>query len=165
MVRGVVGGVVACRYLPACLSEGGGGWRRRPDLQRLQPLDIWAVPTANVVMGGPDVLGGQHPDCGQREVFVLGFPWGWSGAQGLPLPADETLEQLDHALAAKPMPRLSAATAKVMAEAPWFEAHDAGFPQSAWMGGLTRGHPEESADSEQGPAGLGACVPWARASQ
>ena len=46
MVRGVVGGVVASRYLPVCLSEAGADWRQRWDLQRLQPLNIWAVAAA-----------------------------------------------------------------------------------------------------------------------
>ena len=58
------------------------------------------------------------------------------------LPADRTLVQLDHTLAAKLVPCLGAAAAKVMAEAPRFEAHGALFSQSAWMRCLARGHPE-----------------------
>ena len=49
--------------------------------------------------------------------------------------------QLDHRLAAKPVPRLGATTAKVMAEAPRFVAHGAQITRSAWLGGLARGHP------------------------
>ena len=123
------------------------------------PFDIWVAPAANVVGGGSDVLGGQH------EFFVLGFPGGWSGAQGVPLPADGTVVQIDHALAAKPVPCLGAATAEVMAEVPRLVAHGARFPRSAWMGGLSRGHPEESADSGQGSAGFEASMTWARVSQ
>ena len=115
--------------------------------------------------GGADPLGGQHPDRNQREVFLLGLPGGWSGAQGVRLPADGTLVQLDHALAAKSVPRLGAATAKVMAEAPWLEVQDAQFPRCAWMGGLARGHPEESVNSRQWSARRGARVPWALVSQ
>ena len=156
----MVHGVVTRQYLPARLSEGGAGWRWRRDLQRLQLPNISAVSAANVVVGGPDVLGGQHADRGQREVFVLGFPGGCSGAQGVPLPADGTLVQLDHALAAEPVARLSAPTAKVMARAPRFVAHGARFPRSAWVGGLARGHPKESIDREQGSAGSEARAPW-----
>ena len=159
MVPGIVSVVFNSRYLPARWSEGGAGWWWRQDLQRLQS------PSPGVVLGGPDVLGGQHPDRGQSEVFVLGFPRGRSGAQGLPLPADGTLVQLDHALAAKPVPPLGAATAKVLARAPRFEAHDARFPRSTWMGGLARGHPQESVNSEQGSSGPGGHVLLARVSQ
>ena len=113
----------------------------------------------------PDVLGGEHPHCGQREVFILSFPGGWSCAPGVPLPADAALVQLDHTLAAKPVRRVGAATAKVMAEAPRFEAHAAQFPRSVWMGGMARRHPEKSADSEQGLTGSEARMPWARVSQ
>ena len=147
MVWGVVRGVFACWYLSARRSEGGASRWWRGDLQRLQLLDIWTVPAASVVVGGPDVLGGRHPDCGQREVFVLGFPGGWAGAQGVQLPADGALVQLDYALAAKPVPRLGAATAKVMAETPRLEAHGAQFPRTARMGGLARGHPKENVNS------------------
>ena len=119
-------------------------------------------PAPNVIVGGPDVLGGQHPDYGQLEVVVFGFPGGWSGAQGVPLPAHGALVQLVHELTAKAMQRLGAATAKLMAEPPRFEAYDAPFLRSARMGGFARGHPEDSAYSGQGPAGLGARLPLAR---
>ena len=89
--------------------------------------------------GGPDLLGGKHPDRGQCAVFVLGSPGYWSGAQGVLFPADGTLVQLDRALAAKPVSRLGATTAKVMAGAPRLEANDAQFRRSAWIGGLSLG--------------------------
>ena len=133
----------------------------RQDLKHLQPLDIWALPAADVVVGGPDVLGGQHPDRGQRDIFVFGFPGGPSGAQGVQLPAQGTLVQLDYAIVAKPVPRLGAATAKVMAKTPRPNEHGARFPRFTRMVGLARGHPEESANSGQGSAGSGARVPLA----
>ena len=155
MVRGVVRGVVACRYLPACLSEGGAGCGR--------------VGTSSV---SSESTSGLFPppmwSCGAETFWVVSIlivasvrSLSWVSLGG----ADGTLVQLDHALAAKPVPCLRAATAKVMAEAPRFLGHGARFPWSARVGGLARGYPEEIVDSEQGTAGSGARVPWARVSQ
>ena len=82
-----------------------------------------------MVVGCPDVLGGKHPDGGHREVLVLGLTQGRAVAQGVRLPADGALVQLDYASAAEPVPYLSAAAAKVISEKHGLEAQVARFPR------------------------------------
>ena len=109
---------------PACCAPGGGGgWRCQRVFQHLQPLRIWALTAGDVVVRGPDVLGGQPPGRLHREVLTLGFSGRPAGADGVSPSAEGAGAQLDDALAAGPLPRLGAAAAEVMSGNVGPEAH------------------------------------------